>query len=160
MRSSICPSKSRRHWTVCARTKVQSCARLCGRDVHRNSFPIIPLTPVHQPFTPSIHGYRRTRHTRAYAARRRDNFQLRKVTPSNFGRCHVSRFYVRARHTRLAQAQGIGIACACTSTAGIVIGAAPAGIGTAGTGVTIAHRRSSSGNEYSRSLQQVPMLAH
>ena len=23
--------------------KVQSCARLCGRDVHRNFFPIIPL---------------------------------------------------------------------------------------------------------------------
>ena len=24
--------------------KVQSCARLCGRDVHRNFFPIIPLS--------------------------------------------------------------------------------------------------------------------
>ena len=24
--------------------KVPSCARLCGRDVHRNFFPIIPLT--------------------------------------------------------------------------------------------------------------------
>ena len=24
--------------------KVPSCARLCGRDVHRNFFPIIPLS--------------------------------------------------------------------------------------------------------------------